>query len=89
MISMIVGVCAREADLLVGASVNLERWLAVFDHVAHHTNETHSCRDIRRRAEAAATPIKRLAVDTNASSEPSTVARGHPERPFGAPQIAV
>src|ERR1700730_11533752 len=31
-------------------------------------------------AEAAATPIMRLAVDTIASSEPSTAARSHPER---------
>src|SRR5271169_3577766 len=33
-------------------------------------------------AEAAATPIIRLAVDTIASSEPSTAARSHPERPL-------
>src|SRR5271166_5418485 len=33
-------------------------------------------------AEAAATPIMRLAVDTIASSEPSTAARSHPERPL-------
>jgi len=31
-------------------------------------------------AEAAATPIMRLAVDTIASSEPSTAARSHAER---------
>src|SRR6202047_5681226 len=33
-------------------------------------------------AEAAATPIMRLAVDTIASFEPSTAARSHPERPL-------
>src|SRR5271167_954250 len=33
-------------------------------------------------AEEAATPIMRLAVDTIASSEPSTAARSHPERPL-------
>jgi hypothetical protein len=33
-------------------------------------------------AEAAATPIIRLAVETMASSEPSTAARSHPARPL-------
>ena len=33
-------------------------------------------------AEAAATPIMRLAVETMASSDPSTAARNHPARPL-------
>jgi hypothetical protein len=33
-------------------------------------------------AEDAATPSRRLAVDTMASSDPSTAARSHPARPL-------
>jgi hypothetical protein len=39
-------------------------------------------RAFAREAEEAKTPIMRLAVDTIASSDPSTAARNHPARPL-------
>jgi hypothetical protein len=43
---------------------------------------TPAMRAASREAEDAKTPIMRLAVDTIASSDPSTAARNHPARPL-------